>query len=223
MIGTLLMARLKKNIIGIVDNGTNVEIVRLKRKGFFLVEDKKKDKRIWLILSKEHIKDSKQLKCYFTYLSGDKAITLDKELMAIIKKAWGDGIRNQEELMSEFVEKWGKDDEGNIIPVKFKENLVFNGVTVAPEHISEVVKSFDPKLLFSFVENEVTSRILLRTYGLDAKTFISVFVGVLLAIVVAYFIIKSNTIDVSMITNAVKNAVVTNASRIPQNATIIHG
>lgn len=219
---TTFIAKLKKNIIGYVDNGRTVEMVRLKRKGFILVEDKKKQPRAWLLLSPNHIKFDKKTKLEVVWLSSERAVTLNSELSAVIKKAWKDGIKHQKDLLAEFVEKWEQDSEGNIYPKKIKDEIEFSGVSISQEHVSEVIKYFDPNLLYSHIENETTARILSRTYGFDMKTFMSAFIGVLLAVMIAYYLIQSNSIDAGAIANAVKTTIQANATHVT-NATLISG
>ena len=215
----ILRAKLKGRMLGIIDTGSSYELVPLKRKGFILEEQNKKSKRLWLLLHKSHIKFSPQLKTFVVNLSGERAVTVSPELLELIKKAWKDGIRHQKELMTEFVEEWGEDDKGNVYPVKFKKEIQFIGTSISAEQVSEVIKTFDPQLLYSYIENEVSARIRLRTYGFEVKTFITVFVAVLLALVIAWLVVKSNAIDPNAIANAVKGAVST-AKQIPANATV---
>jgi len=215
----ILRTKLMRGILGIVDMGSSYELVPLKRKGFILEEQNRKSKRLWLLLHKSHIKYSPQLRMFVVYLSGERAITSSPELLELIKKAWKDGIRHQQQLMSEFVEEWAKDEDGNLIPVKFKDEIQFAGTSISAEQVSEVIKTFDPQLLYSYIENEVSARIRLRTYGIEVKTFITVFIAVLLAIIIAWVVIKSNAVDVHAIANAVKG-MISKAPQPPANATV---
>ena len=215
-----LSAKLGKNLLGVVDDGHNIELVRLKKKGIFLEEvSKKKNKRMWALTSPSHVKHSKQLKLDLVYLSSRRAITTSDELINIIKQGWKDGVNHHKDLLAEFVEEWEQDEEGRLYPKKFKEGIIVDGVSIAHEHIEEVVKFFEPYNLYSHIENETTARFLSRTYGFDAKTFISTFLGVLLAIVIAYVIIKSVGVNPDAIANAVKGVV----GHTAQNVTVIKG
>jgi len=213
----ILQAKLKKEILGIVDLGNAYEYTVVKRKGKFLEEDKKKNKRVWVLLHESHIKYSPDLKCFVVYLSSQRAVTLDKRLIMLLKEGWKDGIRDQKQLMNEFVEEWAQDEEGNYYPVKLKSNVNIAGISISAEHVSEVLNTFDPQLLYSYVENEISSRIQMRTYGIEVKTFITVFIAVLLAVIIAWVVIKNNAVNPNAIAQAVKNVVQT----APKNVTTI--
>lgn len=211
-----LKAKVHKGLIGIVDKGSSYEFVALKRKGLVLEEITQKNKRLWLITNKYHLKYSPQFRTFLVLLSGEKSVTIDSGLIELIKAGWKDGIRHQKDLMLEFVDRWETDENGKEYPV-FKEELQFYGVSISSEHLSEVLKTFSPELLYSYIENEVSARVRTRVYGLEAKTFITVFIAVLLAVVIAWLIIKSNAINPQMIGNAVKSVI---NAQTPTNATI---
>jgi len=174
-----------------IDSGNTIEHIWCVQVESFLVPTNKKDKRIWMINKNSDIKIDPKSSIRECFVLSSKPITIklsDSKLYNTLEKA---GFKNLKEVKREFL-KIEKDEDGNDYVSGVKEEITIEGNTISLPQIENIIQGYTPKALQSYIKSEATAISLMTQPKDAAKTFLMVFLGVLLAIVIGYVIIKSN-------------------------------
>jgi len=226
----VLSAKFKKNgILAIIDHGNFIEETVVEKRGWFVYD--KRGRRVWIITSPSHIKFDPKLKVRRVYLNSTRALSLNPELCLLVQKAWEDRIDagTGENFMEEFIDHWEEieTEKGEVVRVPvFKEEIQVSGISVSQDHVRELIKGYSPQGLFERIQSEATAMFKAMSFGFEPKTFITVFLAIVIGIAVGYYLIKSGSTPniAGMIESAVKKYVTTNATKtIPNNASVIVG
>lgn len=194
--------RKKGHVLAMIDAGSTVEHIWCSRVDNFLVSLKKNDKRVWIINKKEDLKTNPQTKCTECFVLEQKAIThnlTDTKIITALEKA---GYRSINEVMRDFL---------HINPDTQKVENISSTITVEGETISipqveNLIKGYTPHSLWAYIKSEATNIALMTQPKDAAKTFLMIFLGVLLAMIIGYVIIKSNvSISPQAIVETAKN------------------
>jgi hypothetical protein len=196
--------RKKGHILAIIDTGSTVEHIWCSRVDNFLVSLKKNDKRVWIVNKKEDLKINPLTKCTECFVLEQKAIThnlTDTKIITALEKA---GYRSIKEVMREFF---------NINPetkqVESVTQITVNGETISIPQVENLIKGYTPHSLWAYIKSEATNIALMTQPKDAAKTFLMIFLGVLLAMIIGYVIIKSNvSISPASVVEVVKNTTI---------------
>jgi hypothetical protein len=194
--------RKKGHVLAMVDTGSTVEHIWCSKVDNFLVSLKKKDKRVWIINKKEDLKINPQTKCTECFVLEQKAITHnlnDTKTISALEKA---GYRSVKEVIREFFKI--NEDTNKIESIS--QTITVEGETISLPQVENLIKGYTPHSLWAYIKSEATNIALMTQPKDAAKTFLMIFLGVLLAIIIGYVIIKSNVVvSPGSVVEAVKN------------------
>jgi len=196
----------KSHIRATIDEGNTVEHVWCVNADKFLIPINKKDKRLWMINKFEDIKIDQKTKLKECFVLTTKPMTIGLSDSIILEDLEEEGFLSLKEVKRAFL-KVENDEEGNKIFKGWKENIEVAGKTISLPQIENIIKGYTPKGLASYIKSEATAISLMTQPKDAAKTFLMVFLGVLLAIIIGYVIIKSNVaVSPQTIVETAKNA-----------------
>ena len=186
-----LLSHIKKGHVRcIIDNGNNIEYVWCNKIESFLFSIAKNDKRVWIINKKTDIKTNPKTKTSECFVLENKPMTIDVKDAHILELIENAGYTNIVDVQKEFIQI--SEDEEKITGVRTQ--IMVEGETITLPQIENLIRGYTPKALWSYIKTESTNIALMTQPKDAAKTFLMMFLGVLLAIIIGYVIIKSNVV-----------------------------